>query len=235
MVFEDALVEQPGYSLTLTTAAPVWDAARYREAKHQTMRALRSEFGRVEALEFIEQTTGKAPRSEGHRRGHGHNLLKGIPAGHVLDLERIVAPVWARVMGATQTNVSELRSAGGAVAYLTLNLALEKGKASQAPTDLPKGTRTLRATRGYWSLPVEDLRQRAREHHAMRRLRHALVGQLADDDGRVDGTLLELALELEWAEHERRTWDLWEVREIAGAHVFEPVRQLERATSAEVA
>ena len=59
---------------------------------------------------------------------------------------------------------------GGAVAYLTLNLALEEGKASQAPTDLPKGTRTLRATRGYWSRPIAELEAEAKDHNRRRRL-----------------------------------------------------------------
>lgn len=64
------------------------------------MRRLRAEFGRVEALEFIEQTTGKAPRSGGHRRGHGHSLMKGIPLGETLDLERRAVEVWRRTLGA---------------------------------------------------------------------------------------------------------------------------------------
>jgi hypothetical protein len=87
MVYLDALVEAPTYAITLTTRHPVWDGERYREGKAQLMRRLRAEFGRVEALEFIEQTTGKAPRSGGRRRGHGHNLIKGIPLGCTLELD----------------------------------------------------------------------------------------------------------------------------------------------------
>jgi hypothetical protein len=237
MVYEDALVEQPRYSITLSTRSPIWDADAYRRSKENVLRALRRQFERVEMLEFIEQTTGKAPRSGGHRRGHGHNLVKGIDAGHVLDLEAIVVPIWKRGTGAWQVVVSELASAGGAVAYLTLNLALEKGKAVQAPTDLPKGTRTLRATRGYWSLPVRDLRERAVEHHARRRLEHQLLVEAVESiEGRLPplwlirdewvGPRLEAALEAQ----QRRSWTLWEVREPApGSLVFEPVAPSERS------
>jgi len=240
MVYEDALVEQPRYSITLTTKEPVWDAARYREGKAQVVRALRERFGRVEMLEFIEQTTGKAPRSGGHKRGHGHNLVKLDAPGEVLAIEGIVGPIWKRTLGASQVSVSELRSAGGAVAYLTLNLALEKGKASQAPVDLPKGTRTMRPTRGYWSLPVDELRARAKDHHSARRLRHALMVKLDDGSGVVHQDLLDLWFEVEWEALQGTTWTLWEVNEpghrldtatgeLIPLHVFEPLRELERS------
>lgn len=207
MVYEDALEEAPSYALTLTTKAPTWDAARYRSAKAQVLRALRAEFGRVEMLEFIEQTTGKAPRSGGRRRGHGHNLVKGIGPGRVLELERIVVPIWKRATGAWHVNVSELASAGGAVAYLTLNLALEKGKLAQAPTELPKGTRTLRATRGYWSVPVDELRARAADHNRRRRMRW----RLESENPGAPPAWLELLVEHELEAARARTWELWEV------------------------
>jgi hypothetical protein len=226
MVFEDALVEQPKYSITLTTRSPTWQGERYMDGKRQLLRKLRSEFGRVEVLEFMEQTTGKAPRSGGHRRGHGHNLVKADVSGAVLDLERLIAEEWRRTMGAWQIAVSELRSAGGAVAYLTLNLALEKGKAVQAPTGLPKGTRTLRPTRGYWSLPPDELRARARDHHALRRLRHSILMSLSEDspavrNGAVNEDFLDIATEVEWERQKSRTWTL--VSEATGYEI-EPRR-----------
>ncbi len=244
MVYEDSRVEQPRYSITLTTKEPIWNAARYRVGKAQVLRALRASYGRVEVLEFMEQTTGKAPRSGGHKRGHGHNLVKMEQPGQVLDLERIIGPIWKRTLGATQVSVSELKSAGGAVAYLTLNLALEKGKRSQAPTDLPKGTRTLRPTRDYWALPVEELRERAKDHHAARRLRHALMLKLDDGSGVVSEDLLDLWLEVEWETTKSTTWTLWEVNEppahldretgeVRQGAVFEPIRELERTENRE--
>lgn len=238
MVYEDALVVQPGYAITLTTRAPVWDAAVYREGKRQGLRVLRAAFdggelGRVEMLEFMEQTSGTAPSSGGHKRGHGHNLVKGIPPGAALEIERLLVGTkqkpwpWRRIVGAWQINVSELQSAGGAVAYLTLNLALEKGKAVQAPINLPKGTRTLRPTRGYWSLPVAELKERAREHNAYRRLRHSLIRSLADEHGHVNGDFLDLVLEVEWEKHKARTWEVWEVKERPDTALFEPIKPFE--------
>lgn len=229
MVYEDALLEQPKYSITLTTLAPKWDAALYREAKKQTLRLLRQEFGRVEMLEFMEQTTGTAPRSGGHKRGHGHNLVKTDAFGNVLELEKLIVPIWKRITCAWQINVSELHSAGGAAAYLTLNMALEKGKAVQAPIGLPKGTRTLRATHNYWSLPAPELRARAKDHHARRRLRHALMQLLEDEDGCINSNLLDIVFEDAWKGQTETTWELWQVNEHPDAKVlFEPVKPLER-------
>lgn len=210
MVYLDALVEAPTYAITLTTRDPVWNGARYREGKAQLMRRLRAEFGRVEALEFIEQTTGKAPRSGGHRRGHGHNLIKGIPLGETLNLERCAADVWRRALGAWQVNVAELHSAGGAVANLTLNLALEKHKAAQAPTDLPRGTRTLRATRGYWSRPVDQLRAEAREYHLRRRVAWRLR-----EEG-VPSELVDLAVDSALEARREATSVVWRYRTTPG-------------------
>jgi hypothetical protein len=177
IVYEDALVVQPHYSLTLTSRAPVWDGAAYREGKAQVLRELRRAYGRVEAVEFIEQTTGLAPRSGGKRRGHGHNLLKHLPAGQVLEIEALVVPIWKRTTGAWHVSVSELKSAGGAAAYLTLNLVHEKHKARQMPTQLPKGTRTMRTTRDYWSVPYAELVERARDHNRRRRLAWKLAAE----------------------------------------------------------
>ncbi len=228
MVFEDALLEQPKYAITLSTLAPKWDASVYREAKRQTLRALRQELGRVEMLEFMEQTTGMAPRSQGHRRGHGHNLVKSDERGQVLTLEKLIVPIWKRITGAWQIRVHELASAGGAAAYLTLNLAFEKGKAAQAPTELPKGTRTLRPTRNYWTIPAPELRARAKDHHARRRLRHALIGELEDEDGCIDSDFLDLVFDDAWKAQTETTWELWQVNEHPDAEVlFDPVKPLQ--------
>jgi hypothetical protein len=227
MVFEDALVEQPKYAITLSTRSVVWDGGRYREGKAQLLRELRSEFGRVEMLEFMEQTSGQAPRSGGHKRGHGHNLVKMDAGGQVLELEKLTRSIWKRTLGAWQVSVVELASAGGAVAYLTVNLALEKGKAVQAPVDLPKGTRTFRPTRGYWSVAVAELRERAKDQNAFRRLQHSLLAELSDDRGEVDRAFFDLALEVEWERQKARTWELWKVDELAGVSVFQPIEPLE--------
>jgi hypothetical protein len=174
------------------------------------MRTLRGEYGRVESLEFIEQTTGKSPRSGGRRRGHGHNLFKGIPLAGTLNVERLALDIWRRTLGAWHVNVAELHGAGGALAYLTLNLALEKHKAAQAPTDLPRGTRTLRATRAYWSRPVDELRAEAREYHLRRRVAWRLR-----DEG-VPAELVELAVDSALEARREATSEVWRYRTTPG-------------------
>ena len=190
MIYEDALVEAPSLAITFTTRSAVWDGDAFRKGRHRTVEAMRNRFGRFEYVELIEQTTGRAVRSGGARRGHGHMLVKMV-GPDVLEVERVLVPIWERATGAWHLNVAGLASAGGAVAYLTLNLALEKGKESQAPTDLPKGTRTMRTSRGYWSEPVASLRARARDHHGERRFTHALVQQGYEGDELLDLVVME--------------------------------------------
>jgi len=179
IVFEDSLESPPTHAITFTTRDPVWDGVRYCRSRAHLMQALRKRYGRqVESLEFMEQQTGKAPTSGGHRRGHGHGLFKGLEGVDVLELESFVREGWRSRMGAWQISVAELRSAAGAVHYLTLNFTIEKGKLSQAPTELPKGTRTIRPTRGYWSRPVSELRDIAREKVLRSRLAWRLEQEL---------------------------------------------------------
>ena len=205
MIYEDARIEAPSLAITFTTRSRVWDGAAFREGRHQTTRAMRQALGRFEYVELIEQTTGRAVRSGGARRGHGHMLGKTDDPPDVLAIEALLVPIWKRATGAWHINVAALASAGGAVTYLTLNLALEKGKESQAPVDLPKGTRTMRTSRGYWSEPVASLRARARAHHADRRFVHALIQHGYEGDELLD--LLDL-------EHTARALRSWEVRRV---------------------
>jgi hypothetical protein len=87
---------------------------------------------------------------------------------------------------------------------------------------------------------VDDLRERAKDHHAARRLRHALMVKLDDGSGTVSEDLLDLWLEVEWETMKATTWHLWEVheppllldRETGELHqgvMFEPIRKLERS------
>jgi hypothetical protein len=164
-LFLDALAEQPTLSITLTTAQP-WeqlDPATYREASAQLWRALRARYGGVEYVGTIEFTTGLAPTSGGHRRMHGHYLVKGISEDQVLDVERLAVPIWKRVTGAYKLEVSALRSAGGAIAYM----GLHHRKEEQAPPAGWRGMR-LRASKGYWHVPIPALREQARRHLAIR-------------------------------------------------------------------
>ena len=76
VLMADALVQAPGWAITLTTSDPDTPAADFREGNAQVWRALRQEFGRVEYAGLIEFTTGQAARSGGRRRMHSHNLVK---------------------------------------------------------------------------------------------------------------------------------------------------------------
>ena len=170
-LFLDARREQPALAITLTTAQP-WeqlDPAAYREASKQLWRELRRRFGRVEYVGLIEFTTGKARRSGGHRRMHGHYLVKGIPDDLVLDVEEVVRKVWARCTGAYVVEVSELRSAGGAIAYM----GLHHRKPEQAAPAGWRGMR-MRASQGYWHKPIADLRSDARRELARRTIQHKM-------------------------------------------------------------
>jgi hypothetical protein len=153
----DALSEMPTLCVTLTTHDPSTTAETYREGSRHLWRRLRRLYGRVEYYGAIEFTTGRAARSGGYRRMHGHYLVKGIDGDQVLDVEQLVRSTWEAVTGAYRIEVAALITPGAALAYL----GLHHRKSEQAP---PAGWRgmTERASQGYWSEPIELLRQRAR-------------------------------------------------------------------------
>jgi len=149
----DARVEAPGYCLTLTTRDPDTAPATYRDGSRDVFRRLRRLYGRVEYFGAIEFTTGKAARSGGRRRMHGHYLLKGLDGVDVLDVEAKVRETWATVTGAWRIEVAALVSPGAALGYL----GLHHRKPSQAPPAEWRGM-TERASCGYWHRPIADLR-----------------------------------------------------------------------------
>lgn len=206
--------EQPTLAITLTTVTP-WeqlDPAAYREASKQLWRALRAVYGRVEYCGLIEFTTGRAARSGGRRRMHGHYLVKGIDPGEVLAVEAIVREVWSRCTGAYVVEVSELRSAGGAIAYM----GLHHRKPEQAAPAGWRGMR-LRASQGYWGVPVADLRERARRHLAIRARRWRLEQDGASPEWAAIAAELEVDAQRE-ARQEHGV-ELVAVRERAGGVV----------------
>ena len=217
-LFLDAREQQPALAITLTTAQP-WeqlDPGVYREASKQLWRALRARWGRVEYVGLIEFTTGRSKRSGGHRRMHGHYLVKGIPASEVLAVERVVREVWSRVTGAYVVEVSELRSAGGAIAYM----GLHHRKPQQAAPEGWRGMR-LRHSRGYWHQPIGELREHARRHLAVRTAKWKL-----ECDG-VPAAIAQQAAELEVDVQreaiERHGVELVKVREPARGGVVVPL------------
>jgi hypothetical protein len=167
----DARQDMPTHCLTLTTHKP-WtelDPADYRRGSRVLFQRLRRALGGVDYFGAVEFSTGRARRSGGHRRLHGHYLLKfrDCSAVDVLDVERMTRETWARSTGAYVVEVAELVTPGAALGYL----GLHHRKPSQAP---PAGWRgmTERASRGYWHAPIWQLREQARRELAAEALAH---------------------------------------------------------------
>lgn len=155
----------PRVGVTLTTADPVHDPARFRLAVADVFKALRAALGPVEYLGFMEWTTGRGRRSGGHRRAHMHVLVKGLAPRDAPIAEAAVRAAWR--LG-SQVEARQLRSVAGATAYLVHH----HNKASQAPPAGYTGKR-LRPSKGYYAAPVADLRRQAHELLVSKRLRRA--------------------------------------------------------------
>jgi hypothetical protein len=160
----DARAQMPTHCLTLTTRTP-WeqlDPQVYRHGSHMVFRRLRRAVGATEYFGAIEFTTGRAERSGGRRRLHGHYLLK-FPGRvvDVLQVERLVRETWEHTTGAWIVEVAELISPGAALGYL----GLHHRKASQAPPVNWRGM-TERSSSAYWSRPIGELRLQARHELA---------------------------------------------------------------------
>jgi hypothetical protein len=173
----DARESAPGHCLTLTTHDPDLPASVYRAGSLSVFRRLRRRFpARVEYFGAVEFTTGRAARSGGRRRMHGHYLVKGLDGCDVIEVERLVRETWARTTGAVVVEVAQLRSPGAALGYL----GLHHRKPEQAPPAEWRGM-TERASQGYWSRPIAELRKLARAELAAEAIawRHGLPLELA--------------------------------------------------------
>lgn len=179
----DAREEQPRVGMTLTTRRADFDLERYRVAVAQLFKWLRSEFGADLAyLLLMEWTTG----SGGHGRlPHGHLLVKRLPADVDLspgcELWAEVKRHWERYTGAWRVELRELRTPGGAIAYMVGH----HHKGEQAPPDGWSGKR-FRPSQNYFVRPVEELRVESRRG----RLRSMALLELAQVHG---DAFLELA------------------------------------------
>lgn len=166
----DAREQAPEHCITLTTADPDTSPAAYRLASATLWKRLRRLYGRVEYYGHIEWTTGKAARSGGHRRMHGHYLVKFLdrPEVDVLDVERIVRETWEACTGAYRVEVAKLLSPGAAIGYLSLH----HRKPEQAA---PAGWRGMvgRPSKGYFHRPVAELREQARQELRIEAIAHA--------------------------------------------------------------
>jgi hypothetical protein len=204
----DAREDPPSICITLTTHDPCTTPATYRDGSAVLFRRLRSKFGPLEYFGAIEFTRGTAALSGGHRRIHGHYLGKPKERVDVLQVEDVVRESWKRTTGAYVVEVAELISPGAALGYL----GLHHRKPSQAPPIEWRGM-TERASRGYWSMPIAELRERARQELA------------AEAHAWRTGLPLELAA-LEVAS--RGGGRLMEVRQLGDAAVLEPRGEIAR-------
>lgn len=206
----DARVETPSVCLTLTTATP-WqelDPVTYRRGSGSVFKRLRRRYGRVDYFGAIEFTTGRAKRSGGHRRLHGHYLVKGLDPATVLDVEELVRETWREVTGAWVVEAAALVAPGAALGYL----GLHHRKASQAPPSSWRGM-TERASKSYWHRPIAELRAEARAELAAEA--HAHRTGLSIELARLDVVAREPAR-------------LIEVRTRPGSSVLEPLGEVHR-------
>jgi hypothetical protein len=173
----------PRVAITLTTRDPDTSMEKFRRDIEKAVRAIRRRHREASYFARIEFTTGKATRSGGRRRVHAHMLFKGIDPAECAALELVVRRVWKERTGAHRVEVAEIRSAAGAMHYVTEHFA----KAIQRP---PRGWtgRTTRYSiprrerRGYFVRPLADRREQARELLRDRRVERRLKEVLRQAD-----------------------------------------------------
>jgi hypothetical protein len=154
----DARDDPPTHALTLTTRDPDIHPETYRLGSAAVWKRLRRWAGEVDYFGSVEFTTGRARRSGGHRRMHGHYLVKGLGGEDVRLIEGLVRETWSAVTGAWVVEVAELVTPGAAIHYLNLH----HSKAEQRP---PAGWRGMveRPSRGYFrARRLPELREHAR-------------------------------------------------------------------------
>ena len=98
---------------------------------------------------------------------HGHYLVKGLAGFRAGDVAEVVRETWhdstsAAGYGAWVVRVEPLRTPAGAIHYLNLH----HRKAAQRPPDEWRGM-VERGSRGYWSEPIAQLRERAQDELAV--------------------------------------------------------------------
>jgi hypothetical protein len=173
----------PEVAVTLTTRNPDTPMERFRRDVEKAVKAIRRRHPEASYFARIEYTTGKAQHSGGRRRIHAHMLFKAIPADECAALELVVRRVWKERTGAHRIEVAQMRSAAGAMHYVTEHFA----KAIQRPPrgwtgrttrySIPRGER-----RGYFVRPLDERREQARELLRDRRVERRLKDVLAQVD-----------------------------------------------------
>jgi hypothetical protein len=199
--YENALVVQldalegerfPTWGMTTTTHVPDFSMHNLRYCEARVWKYLRGRYGSgIEYLGLVEWTTGA--RTPG-RRPHIHHLVKGLgrsDSERAAELERELSVRWRDYTGgAWRVECRPLRTPMGAIAYLTLH----HYKRTQGPPAGWTGKR-FRPSRGYFDVPVPQLRAEARFLLRDRRIEAALVEALRVPDGFDGGHLDDLLAE----------------------------------------
>lgn len=150
----------PAVWAVLTTPSTSIEPSDFYRAREVLLRAMRRRWPDCEVACLVEFTTGYGPRSGGRRRPHWNLLVKGLDAGDVPELRRVIERVWCPRVGgkAGAQHVGTVNEAGGLMRYLALHFQKE----SQAPPPGWSGHRFIK-TRGYLWKPTPEARQDARE------------------------------------------------------------------------
>lgn len=206
----------PTHVLTLTTHHPDTTQRMYKQASAAVWLRLRRHYGAVDYFGSIEFTTGTARLSGGLRRMHGHYLVKGLGGCDVVATEALIRSTWEKSLArhgwefaAWRIELAALIVPGAALVYL----GLHHKKPRQAP---PEGWRGMvdRPSRGYFALPVEELRERARDELAVEAWRWSTGVDPGDAEFIVDELRAERerrraelqAARAAWREEEAEAW-----------------------------
>jgi len=200
----DAAIRPPGWCMTLTTADPETASETFRGGMAYVGKRLRR-WWEVEYFAKVEFTTGRGRKAGGQRRMHAHALLKGLEGADLLNVEEVVRSAWRASTGAYVVEVAELRVPSAALHYL----GLHHSKASQLPPASWRGM-AERASRGYWSKPVAELREEAKRQLWAESLTWATGLDAADARLLVDGQCAQR--EAQRVERRAEVEALWEWR-----------------------
>jgi hypothetical protein len=156
----------PAVWAVLSTRTATGETRRFYASRRKVMLALKRRWPRVEYAAQVEFTTGYGTRSGGHRRPHWNLLLKGVDVADVDQVRDVITAVWCAREDAEPGGqfVGSVYSEGGLMRYLALHF----NKQSQQPPAGWRGHRFLKS-RGYFAVPLPELRDDARNALRLRR------------------------------------------------------------------
>lgn len=186
----------------LTTRSADADPASFYRSREQVMKALKRRYPDAEYCALVEFTTGYGPRSGGKRRPHWNLLLKGIPDSELPNAAAITRRIWCARENARPAaqHVGLIREAGGLMRYLALHFQKE----SQAPPEGWRGHRFM-ASRGFFQVPLPELREQARDSLRFKRELHRALAQNLEPE------IADIEAQMAHQTNKERSWELVEV------------------------